>query len=85
MKQLVEAAPDLSDVVFEVKTEIDCDLVVPAPGCMEPFANVADPLSEDSLYIHMDIFSLDAELHFSRFNIFKDLTKCLYDKVRILF
>ena len=84
-QQFVETVPDLSDVVLEVKTEIHCDLVVPAPGCMELLSHVADPLGEDSLYVHVNIFSFDAEFHFSCFYIFQDLTEGLDDKVRLLF
>ena len=57
-----QSAVDLVDGSADPKAEVGGDLIVSAAGGMQFSANVANPLDQRPLDVHVDIFQLDAKL-----------------------
>ena len=85
VEQLGQTAVYGSCLLFQVKSDVYCDLVVTAAGRVEFLACLSDPFSEEGFYIHMYIFGLDGELHFACFYISKYFLQCLYYELRFFF
>ena len=57
-------------------------MVVPAPRGVQPLAGVANALGEDGLDIHMNIFVVHGELHFTSLNVRQDGLQAADDLIR---
>src|ERR1700730_9348359 len=63
---------DFSDLRFDIKPQIEGDLIVAAAGCVKLCASGADSFRKGGLDIHVDILERSVPLKLSSFNFLFD-------------
>ncbi len=72
---LVHQQDDVVDRVSEVQAQIQCHLVVPAPRGVELPADLSQPLGQDLLHRHVDVFLGKVERDLPRLDLLPDGTQ----------
>ena len=75
--KLDEPRVDPVDRVANPEPQVGRDLVVAAAGGVQLAADVAQPVDQRPLDVHVDVFQLDAELEAALLNFLADLAQAL--------
>ena len=73
------------DLLPQVESDIEGDLIVPAPPRVEFASHLADPVRQGLFDRHMDVLIVGTENKVSRLDIGKDLAKARDDRPRLSF
>ena len=71
--QLCKHGPDGGSFFLEIEAYVNGDLIVTTPCRVELLADIAYPLCEDGLDVHVDILRFDGELHLALLDVFQDI------------
>ena len=82
-KHILYQRGDLIDLVFEIHSQIQRHLIVPAAGGVEHFAHIPQPLGQHLLDEHVDVLAAKVEFQRPGFQIGQNARQTVDDRIRI--
>jgi hypothetical protein len=73
---------DLLGGVTEVESEVDGNLIIPAPGGVKLGSSRTDAASELGLDVHVNVFKVAAEFKLARFDVFLNGKETAFDRTK---
>ena len=70
---------DLLDLLLDVQTHIECNLIVSRTAGVQTLAGITDALGQQLLDVHMDVLVIERELHLAVLDILQNALKTLND------
>ena len=84
MQQREQLFADCNDLPFQIKTDIQRNLIVAAARCVQSLPCVTDALCKLRFHGHVDILRLGGEFNLARLNLCEDFPKAGDDLFRLL-
>ena len=70
---------DLLDLLLDVQTHIECNLIVSRTAGVQTLAGITDALGQQLLDVHVDVLVIERELNLAVLNILEDALQTFDD------